>query len=352
VDPQPTPDDAPAAEPSAQAVFRYMMYGASLPERALRAATAVVSGAVRESAALLVPQAFRSSRSYTMFVEQMLDFLAHDVGGVERPQAAETAEVQGFVARKTVGSFLELAGLATLHVSPLTVLAILSDVAYGSREFLCELSHELKQRGIIDPDSSIDQTSDLLAAISKASGDTASVFDMPPISVDGVKQTLEQTREAIKGIDVKKAIPQAELRRLWQELHDVAKKENVSILDLSTTISLYTMQRLGTVGQGALSTVRVAGNMFDRHILEHYSRGLEEVRRKGFYATLSDASRPYISAVWRNFSNEKPTVTEDLLTGKMIGRVWAGVRSWWSVDASRLPPPDVEADEPDPPLSA
>src|SRR5687767_5783342 len=103
----PERDPATASEPSPSAVLKYLRYSASLPERALRATSAVVSGAVRESAMLLVPQAFRSSRSYTMFVQQMLDFLAHDVGGVDRPvdPQASTA-VEGFVARKSIGTFI------------------------------------------------------------------------------------------------------------------------------------------------------------------------------------------------------------------------------------------------------
>jgi hypothetical protein len=204
------PTDPATNEPSASAVLKYLLYGASLPERALRATTAVVSGAVRESALLLVPQAFRSSRSYTMFVQQMLDFLAHEFGGVERSaEASSNPAVEGFVARKTVGTFIELAGLATLHVSPLTVLAIVSDIAYGSREFLTELSDELKKQGIIDPNTTIDHTADLLEAISKASGDTATAFDTPPISVEGLKQTIAQTRAAVKDIDLRKALPQS-----------------------------------------------------------------------------------------------------------------------------------------------
>ena len=78
-------------------------------------------------------------------------------------------EVENYVAKKTVSNFVELAGLATLHVSPLTVLAIMSDVAYGSNTFLKELSTELKKQGVIDGDSTIDNTADLLSALSEAS---------------------------------------------------------------------------------------------------------------------------------------------------------------------------------------
>ncbi len=315
-------------EPSSQAVYRYLIYGASIPERALRATTAAVSGAVRESAGWLVPQAFRSSRSYTIFVQQMLDFLAHDVGGVQRAATTEAPEVESFVARKTVGSFLELAGLATLHLSPITVLAIVSDVAYGSREYLRELSDELKKQGVIDESSTIHNASDLLEAVSKASGDTVESLDLPPLTVEGLRETINQSRQALSQIDLRRAIPKAELDRLWGELHAVAQRENVSMLEASSAIALLTINRIGSVGRGALSGVRVVGNMFDRHILDHYSTGLETLRTQGFYATLAKASGPYLAAVWQNFSAHRTTWTEDLLSGRWFQRLGAAWRSW------------------------
>ena len=73
--------------PSVDDVADFLLYGLSIPERAVRSSTAAVSGALRQSTSLLIPQAFRSSKSYTMFVEQMLDFMAHDVGNVEREKS-------------------------------------------------------------------------------------------------------------------------------------------------------------------------------------------------------------------------------------------------------------------------
>ena len=55
---------------------------------------------------------------------------AEDVGGVERPATAEVEpRTENFVARKAVGNFVEMAGLATFHISPLTVLATLLQFA-------------------------------------------------------------------------------------------------------------------------------------------------------------------------------------------------------------------------------
>ena len=98
-------------------------YVLSLPERALRSGTGLVGGVLRESASLLVPRSFQNSRTYGVMVRQMLDFLVHDVGGVEQQQgtASSTAGVDNYVARKTVGNFVDMASLATLHISPLVI---------------------------------------------------------------------------------------------------------------------------------------------------------------------------------------------------------------------------------------
>ncbi len=71
-----------------------LTYGLSLPERTARAVSVMVGGLANESAARLIPAAFRSSRSYRVFVQQALDMMIHDVGGAKNPnvQAAGAQE--------------------------------------------------------------------------------------------------------------------------------------------------------------------------------------------------------------------------------------------------------------------
>jgi len=60
-----------------------------------------------------------------------------------------------------------MSALATLHISPLTLLAIVSDLAYGSKVYLEELAVELKRDGVIDESSTIHSASDLLSAVAE-----------------------------------------------------------------------------------------------------------------------------------------------------------------------------------------
>jgi hypothetical protein len=287
----------------------------------------VVGGTLRESASLLVPQAFRNSRTYSIMIQQMLDFLAEDVGGVERG-AGSADQIKDFVARKAVGNFIDMASLATLHLSPMLLLAVVGDVAYGSRAYLHELGVELKRSGVVDEDSTIDSVDDLLGAVGGAAAATAGSFNAPPISVEGLKRTVEETRAAIARIDPAKVIPQPELRRLWDEIHQIAAQEGLNPVAVSGAITLRAFGAIASLGRGALSTATAAGTLFDRHVLEHYAAAIREIRTSGVYASLRETSRPYLDAVWNNFSGKRSTLTEDLFSGRLVGRAWKSVRRW------------------------
>lgn len=311
-----------------KSVRDYLLYSLSLPERAIRTTTGAASGVVRESAALLVPQAFQDSKTYGMLVGQTLQFLCEDVGNVAADLTDGEPVVEDFVARKTVGNFVEMAGLATLHMSPMLLLAVVSDVAYGSQTYLNELADELKREGVIDENTTIGHASDLLSAVSNASGVAASAMNTPPISLDGLHETIQDTKNAVVQIDPAKVLPQAELQRMWNEMHSIASKEDVTPFEVSTAMALHSLDRVADVGRGALSTTRAATKLFDRHVIDHYRTALTDLETNGYYATLADKSGPYVDAVWRNFSTEQTTLTEDLLSGRLVGKAATMVGRW------------------------
>ncbi len=322
-------------KPSVEMVTEYLNYTLSLPERTVRSTAALISGLAKESAEFLVPTAFQDSKTYRTFVKQMLDMVAHDVGGVKRTEGESpdpATQVEGYVAKKTVGSFVDLAGMATLHVSPLTILAILSDVAYGSNAYLKELATELKKDGVIDPESTIDHAADLLEAIGKASGDTADRLDRPPLSLDGLRETIEQTTASVAEIDPGKVLPEAELNRMWNQMKDMADEQNVGVFQISSAMTMYALDQVTTVTKGALTTIRVTGEVLDREIFDHYWTGLQKIHNEGIYTMLATSSQPYIEAVWFNFGNDRETITEGILSGKLIGKAWTGFKDWLGGD--------------------
>jgi hypothetical protein len=335
--------DAPDERPRKPAAGQ-LAYVLSLPERALRTGTGLLGGVVRESAALLVPRSFQNSRTYTMMVRQMLDFLIHDVGRVAAEgEPSSTANVDNYVARKAVGNFVDMASLATLHVSPLLILAVVSDVAYGSSVYLKELADELKEQGVIDERAAIHHVNDLLSAVSDASAVTSKAFNTPPLSVEALRATIDETRAAIGSAKISQALPQAEVGRLWDEMRDVARRDGVSLLAVSGAMSMRMLDKVSTLSRGALSTVKVAGVLVDQVIIDHYTQALGDIRDKGVYASIAETSEPYIAAVWENFQPSESTLTEDLISGKALGGAWRAARRWLGGEAK---PPDASTDSP------
>jgi hypothetical protein len=277
-----------------------------------------------------VPQALQDSQTYRLMVQQTLDFLVQDVGGVAKQSAASRAEppIEQFVARKTVGNFVEMAGLATLHLSPLLVMAVVSDVAYGSKAYLSELAEELRKSGVIDEHSTINSTNDLLEAIGSTARVASSAFNAPPLSIDGLRETVEQTVNAARRIDVVDALPQNEIARMWQEMHELAAAEHVSLLEISSAITLHALSKVAKVGRGALSAVRIASQLVDRQVLNHYRTALADIHQRGYYATLAEISGPYIEGVWLNFSTDRATITEEVCSGRLLAKGAGAVARW------------------------
>lgn len=315
---------------ASRALQRMFHYSTSLPERTLRSASAIAGGLVRESTNWLVPLAFRNSKSYSIFVKQMLDFVVNDIGGVKRALVSgkdETKVEQVDLARKTVGNLLDMTALATFHLSPLTVLAIFSDVAYGSKVYLKQLSSRLKEQGIIDQETTIDGATDLLDALERASGGAVGMFDQPPISIDGLRKTIVETQQAVADVDPTKLLPFAEIDQMWRQMELAAKEQKSSIWDVSATMSLVALNNIKAVGLGTVVSLEIAGNMFHEHIIEHYWSGLRAIERDGLVPTLSKGSEPYWEAVWSNFSIDRKTWTEQLLSGELLKWGWSQL-SW------------------------
>ena len=312
-----------------ESLIGLLTYGLTLPERTARSASAIVGGILNETSMRMIPTVFRSSRTYRVFVQQALDMMVHDVGGVSSEEEEKVSEEESQLAQKAVGGLLDVAGAATLHLSPITVLAVFSDIAYGSSYYLTQLSDELKREGIIDDESSIDHVSDLVDALQRTSDRAADAMDTPPISVDGILQTIQQLADEVSNVDPTKLLPQAEVERIWGEMEATAAAADVGIWEVSTTMTMFALNRVTATTRGALSTVTVASGIFDQHIIGHYSDALDEIAENGLYETLSMASAPYLEAVWHNFDENRETWTEELITGRLFIKAWQFLCDWF-----------------------
>lgn len=286
-----------------------ILYGLSMPERVLRSTAGVLGGTLRDSAEVLLPEAFRNAQTYRVFVGQMLDFMADRVGRVD---AGPSAGPDDFLARKTVGNFVDVASLATFHLSPMLLLAVVADVAYGSKTYLREMAEELERQGVIEDAARIDKVDDLLEQVVAASRQATTAFDLPPLSAAALRETVRETRAAVAAIDPSAVLPERELGALWRDMQAAAKRQRVSAFKLSGLVTLASLDNVAKVGSGALSTAQAAGTLFDRHVIDHYRAVLGRIDRDGFYPTLRTVGRPHLDAAWENFAPHRRTFTERL----------------------------------------
>lgn len=318
----------PKAESDTVDLGRFLTYTLSIPERTVRSSVALASGAAREAAEFLVPRAFQDSKTYEIVVRNSLRFLTEDVGGTKSKTPDAPAAGDDYLARKTVGNFVDMAGLATFHLSPMWMLAIVSDVAYGSKVYAQELATELKAQGLIDENSTIEKVDDILDAVQNTTGQAAGVFDAPPLSADDLRESLAKMRDSITAADYTAILPESEVTNYWEEMKEIAGREDVSLLSVSSAVTMHSVGKVQSVAAGTLTGVTVAGNLFNEKVLAHYANALITLRDEGFYKTVSESYSPYVDAVWNNFSTEQSTVTEGVLDGSLMKRAYRTVAGW------------------------
>jgi len=305
-----------------------LLYGISLPERLLRSAVGLTAGTAREIAEFVIPQAFQSSKSYQVAIRNSVNFLLQSVAEVPEEQAAVTAAAPAvpaaavpgtetdpgrFVAKKAIANFIDITGLTTLHISPLWILAIVSDAAYGTGTYVQELAAELQKKGLIDNSSTIHRVDDLLESVRKASGTAATAFDLPPLSIQELRDSITQTRAALNEIDPTQLIPESEIRRLWLDMKGLAASENISLLGVSGALAMQTVETIRGVTEGTLAGLFVAGRIINRNIFSHYAAALVEVHRQGVIGTVRNTFEPYADLAWNNFAASRFCgITEDV----------------------------------------
>jgi hypothetical protein len=278
---------------------RRKRYLASIPERIVRAAAAVVGGAVHETGTLVLPRLIRRSRLYEATAKNLLRVLIEGIGGVEgastvEPQAPSAGEL---AKRKGAGNVVELGSIAAFGFSPLWLLAAASDLLRGSRVYLNTLVAELKWTGVLAEEAEFASVDELLGALERGTGRTARLIDIPPLELAELRTSIEELRA-----DVDSLPSQDELAAAYRSLVKTAERERRPLLEISTG-----------VGLAFLTSARSVGS---EHVVAPYREEWKPMRREGFGAYARRVSGPYARAVVSNFDRRTPTWTE-----RLIGRV-------------------------------
>jgi hypothetical protein len=289
---------------------------ASIPERVVRSATAVLGGALHEAGALVLPRFIRRSRLYEATAKNLLRVAIEGVGGVNtatpaKSRAGDTrpervpAELPStdqltpreLAKRKGAGNVVELGSIAAFGFSPLWLLAAASDLLRGSRVYLSALASELKRAGVVAADAEFGSVEELLGALERGTGRTARLIDIPPLELAELRASIDELR-ADAG-----ALPSPdELSAAYRGLVRTAERERRPLLEVSTG-----------VGMAFLTSARHVGR---DHIVVPYREDWRPLRHEGFAAYARRVAGPYARAVASHFDAERPTWTE-----RLIGRV-------------------------------
>src|SRR5205814_3907782 len=115
-------------------------YAWSIPERVVRAVSALAGGALREITEVALPTRVRRTRLYQALVDSTLRFLIEQVGGVDGTYPAEGELPKDFLIRRTAGNAIEIAGIVAFRASPVWALAVLADISGAGRDLIAEIS--------------------------------------------------------------------------------------------------------------------------------------------------------------------------------------------------------------------
>ena len=163
-------------------------YLVSLPERALRSASALAAGLVREMGVAILPKRIRRTLLYQTMVESTLRFLIEQVGQVPDVYPTEGKLAENFLLKRTLGDGLDLAGIVAFHASPVWVLAALADISGAGRQLMDEIATSLKEEGLLDRNRSFENMDQVLDGLEQTAGQLASSIRFPPLDIPSLRK--------------------------------------------------------------------------------------------------------------------------------------------------------------------
>jgi hypothetical protein len=278
---------------------RRRRYVASVPERIVRSAAALVAGALHETGTLVLPRLVRRSRLYEATAKNLLRILIEGVGGVERASTVEpdAPTARELAKRKGAGNVVELGSIAAFGFSPLWILAAASDLLHGSRVYLNALVAELKRTRVLTEEAEFGSLDELLGALERGTGRTARLVDVPPLELAELRVSIDELRADVDSLPTRE-----ELAGVYGSLLQTAERERRPLLEVSTGVGLAFVTSARSVGSD--------------HVVAPYREDWQPMRREGFGAYARRVSRPYARALAGNFDRRRPTWTE-----RLIGRV-------------------------------
>jgi hypothetical protein len=291
----------------------------SLPERAVRSATALAGGVLREIGDVTIPKTIRRSRLYQNVVEATLQFLIEQVGQVEGVYPNGEKLSEDFLVRRTAGNGIEMIGILTFRASPVWVLAALADATGTGRYLIREIAAALKDEGLLDRTADFSSVDQMLDGLEASAGRLASAINTPPLDVKGLREEWTSLQADLARIPPKKRPSMETLHNVWDLMKREAQAQNRTPFELSSLMAMSAMSDLPRGARWLSASARLAagktGSMVAGVLIDHYRTTLGQIREVGYVRYAVRQFRPYLFAAVSQFSPQRQTLTE-----RIIGR--------------------------------
>lgn len=292
----------------------------SLPERAVRSATALAGGLLREIGEVTIPRTIRRSRLYQNLVEATLQFLIEQVGQVEGVYPDQEKLSEDFLIRRTAGNGIEMIGVLAFRASPVWVLAALADASTAGRYLLREITAALKDEGLLDRDTEFATVDQMLDGFEASTGRLASAINTPPLDVKGLRDEWKTLQADLARIPPKSRPSMETLQGVWDQVTREAQAQNRTPFQVSSLMAMAAMADLPRGARWLSASTRLAvgrtGSIAAGVLLDHYRTTLQQIREVGYVRYAVRQFRPYLFAAVSQFSPKRRTLTERIIGGR------------------------------------
>jgi len=297
---------------------RWRDFFLSLPERSLRSATALAGGLLREVGDVALPKTIRRSQLYRNLVEATLRFMIEQVGQVEGVYPGEEKFSEDFLVRRAAGNGIELIGILTFRASPVWVLAALADASGTGRFLVREITGSLKAEGLLDSGANFDTVDEMLVGLEASAGRLAATVNTPPLDVKSLREEWHALRGELAKIPPRQLPALQGLRDLWKEIEEEASRQKRTVFQVSSLMAVSAMKRVPETARwlsaSARSAVRKTGTAVGGTLLEDYRTSLSQIGKTGYVRYAVEQFRPYLFAAISQFSPQRQSLTERLIS--------------------------------------
>ncbi len=291
--------------------YRYIL---SLPERSLRSLGALSGGLIREIGNVALPATVRRTVLYRTMVDVGLQFLIGDVGQVEQIYPPDGGLADHFLLKRAASHGIELAGILAFHASPIWILAALADATGGSRKLIEEISHALKEEGLLEREAPFHTLEQVLDGLERTSGHLANALTVPPVEIAGLRREWLRLKDELGSIPPKNLPGQDRVERVWAQLRESAAAQQRSVFLVSSLMAISAVTHVPAnvlwLSRAARSAARRTGKVLGGAILDHYSDSMSEIASTGFVAYWSREFRPYLRGAAEQFALDHESATE------------------------------------------